>query len=97
MPLLVISQDVFPEIAVELRRLTNPLLVGLLRILTRFYLRRADRIVAIGETMKRRLEAKGTDADRIRVIPNWTDTQRSRRDRATTPGRRSTTSSAASS
>ena len=70
----MISQDVFPEIAVELRRLTNPLLVGLLRILTRFYLRRADRIVAIGETMKRRLEAKGADADRIRVIPNWTDT-----------------------
>jgi colanic acid biosynthesis glycosyl transferase WcaI len=74
-PLLVISQDVFPEIAVELRRLTNPVLVGLLRILTRFYLRRADRIVAIGETMKHRLEAKGADPARISVIPNWVDTE----------------------
>ena len=73
-PLLVISQDVFPEIAVELRRLTNPLLVAVLGRMTRFYLRRADRVVAIGETMKQRLEAKGTPPERLRVIPNWVDT-----------------------
>jgi glycosyltransferase involved in cell wall biosynthesis len=74
-PLLVISQDVFPEIAVQLKRLENPLLVGVLRSLVGLYLRRADRIVAIGETMKRRLEAKGASPDRIAVIPNWVDTQ----------------------
>lgn len=74
-PLVVVSQDVFPEIAVELDRLTNPLAVGVLRRLVRFYLRRADRVVAIGETMKRRLEAKGAPARRITVIPNWVDTR----------------------
>ena len=58
-PLLVISQDVFPEIAVQLKRLENPVLVGVLRSLVGLYLRRADGIVAIGETMKRRLEEKG--------------------------------------
>jgi colanic acid biosynthesis glycosyl transferase WcaI len=73
-PLVVISQDVFPEVAQELGRLENPVLVGLLRALIRFYLRRADRVVAIGETMRRRLEAKGTRADRLHVIPNWVDT-----------------------
>ena len=73
-PLLVISQDVFPEIAVQLKRLENPVLVGVLRSLVGLYLRRADGIVAIGETMKRRLEAKGAAADRITVIPNWVDT-----------------------
>ena len=73
-PLLVISQDVFPEIAVQLERLENPVLVGLLRSLVGLYLRRADRIVAIGETMKRRLEEKGADPARIAVIPNWVDT-----------------------
>jgi glycosyltransferase involved in cell wall biosynthesis len=73
-PLLVISQDVFPEIAVQLNRLENPLLVGVLRLLVGLYLRRADRIVAIGETMKRRLQAKGAPAERITVIPNWVDT-----------------------
>ncbi len=74
-PLVVISQDVFPEIAVELRRLQNPALISLLRLMIRFYLRRADRVVAIGETMKQRLEAKGAAAERIRVIPNWVDTK----------------------
>jgi glycosyltransferase involved in cell wall biosynthesis len=73
-PLVVISQDVFPEIAVELGRLTNPALVGVLRWLVGVYLRRANRIVAIGETMRARLIAKGAPAERVSVIPNWVDT-----------------------
>jgi len=73
-PLVVISQDVFPEIAVELHRLENPIVIGLLRRAIRFYLRRADRVVAIGETMRERLEQKGAHSDRLRVIPNWVDT-----------------------
>jgi len=74
-PLLVISEDVFPEIATELHRLNNRLLVATLRQMIGLYLKRADRVVAIGDTMRRRLEAKGAPADRIRVIPNWIDTQ----------------------
>jgi colanic acid biosynthesis glycosyl transferase WcaI len=72
-PLVVISQDVFPEIAVQLGRLENPAVVALLRSLIGFYLRRADRIVAIGETMRERLVGKGASPDRIAVIPNWVD------------------------
>jgi glycosyltransferase involved in cell wall biosynthesis len=72
-PLVVISEDVFPEIAVALHRLENPWLVGVLRLLVRTYLRRADRVIAIGETMRRRLEEKGARPDRLRVIPNWTN------------------------
>jgi colanic acid biosynthesis glycosyl transferase WcaI len=75
-PLVVISQDVFPEIAVQLKRLENPLLMSLLRGLVGYYLRRADRIVAIGDTMRRRLEEKGARPERVRVIPNWIDTTR---------------------
>jgi len=70
-PLVVISEDVFPEVAVALNRLDNGPLVQLLRVLVSNYLRRADRIIAIGEVMRRRLEAKGVPADRLRVIPNW--------------------------
>jgi len=73
-PLVVVSQDVFPEIAVELKRLRNPVLVRVLRLFTGYYLRRADRVVAIGAKMQERLEAKGTDPERIRVISNWVDT-----------------------
>src|SRR5919206_4256445 len=75
-PLVVISQDVFPEIAVQLKRLESPALMTLLRFLVSFYLRRSDRVVAIGETMRRRLEAKGAPPNRVRVIPNWIDTER---------------------
>jgi glycosyltransferase involved in cell wall biosynthesis len=77
-PLVVISQDVFPEIAVELKRLENPAVIRALRFLVSLYLRRADRVVAIGETMRRRLEAKGAPPERVRVIPNWVDTGRLR-------------------
>jgi colanic acid biosynthesis glycosyl transferase WcaI len=73
-PLIVVTQDVFPEVAVELKRLENPLIVGLLRAAIRFQLHHADRVVAIGETMRKRLEAKGAQRDRLRVIPNWVDT-----------------------
>jgi colanic acid biosynthesis glycosyl transferase WcaI len=74
-PLVVISQDVFPEIAVELGRLRNPIGVRALGALTRFQLKHADSVVAIGETMRARLEAKGVQRERIDVIPNWVDVQ----------------------
>ena len=77
-PLVVVSQDVFPEIAVELKRLENPAMIGVMRALIGYYLRRADRVVAIGETMRRRLEQKGAPPERIRVIPNWVDTEQIR-------------------
>jgi putative colanic acid biosynthesis glycosyltransferase WcaI len=73
-PLVVISQDVFPETAVQLGRLQNRVVVALLRTLVRRYLRRADRVVAIGETMRARLVEKGARPDRVTVIPNWVDT-----------------------
>jgi len=72
-PYLVIVQDVFPEIAIQLGRLTNPLLIRGLDLLVGSALRRADCVVAIGETMRRRLVAKGVPDRTIEVIPNWID------------------------
>jgi glycosyltransferase involved in cell wall biosynthesis len=72
-PLVVISEDVFPEIAVALHRLENGPLVEVLRVLVQSYLRRADRVVSIGDAMRKRLEEKGVPPERLRVIPNWTD------------------------
>jgi glycosyltransferase involved in cell wall biosynthesis len=72
-PIVVISEDVFPEVAVALNRLSNGPLVKALRLLVSSYLRRADRVVAIGDLMRQRLVAKGAPADRVRVIPNWVD------------------------
>lgn len=75
-PLVVVSQDVFPEVAVAVGRLTNPVLIRLLGVLTSLYLRLADTVVAIGPVMAKRLESKGVRSDRIDVIPNWTDVTR---------------------
>lgn len=72
-PIVVASQDVFPEVAIELHRLENPLLIGLLRQLVEFYLVRADRVIAIGDKMSARLEEKGAPRDRLRVISNWVE------------------------
>ena len=72
-PLVVVCQDVFPETAVNLGRLTNPAAVAVLRRVVSSYLRRADRVVSIGETMSRRLVAKGAPESRVVVIPNWVD------------------------
>lgn len=75
-PLIVISQDVFPETAARLRRVDNALVIQLLRTLTTWYLRNAQRVVAIGETMRERLVAKGAPRGNVVVIPNWADTQK---------------------
>jgi colanic acid biosynthesis glycosyl transferase WcaI len=74
-PLVVVSQDVFPEVAVELGRLENPVVLKVLEAAVSAYLKRADRVVAIGETMAKRLQQKGARRDRVRVIPNWVDVE----------------------
>ncbi len=72
-PLLVVMQDVFPEIATRLGRLKSPLVVRTLRLLIDSSLRAADCVVVIGETMSRRVQEKGVSPERLRVIPNWGD------------------------
>ncbi|NUR77404.1 MAG: glycosyltransferase family 4 protein, partial [Thermoleophilia bacterium] len=72
-PLVVVSQDVFPEVALELGRLENPVALKLLGAAVSAYLKRADRVVAIGDTMAKRLQQKGASPRRLRVIPNWVD------------------------
>ena len=58
-PLFVVVQDVFPETAVRLGRIGNPAVIAVLRMLVRAYLRRADRVVAIGETMRDTARGEG--------------------------------------
>src|SRR4051812_13447806 len=72
-PLVVITEDVFPEIALALGRLNEGVLARLLRSLVRVYLTRADRVVVLGETMRARVAGKGVDDSGLRVIPNWAD------------------------
>jgi len=68
------SQDLYPDVAVELGVLSrrSPVTV-VCRWLSGWALRRADLVVALGETMKERLVARGVVADRIAVVHVWAD------------------------
>jgi colanic acid biosynthesis glycosyl transferase WcaI len=71
-PFVVGVKDLLPESEVAFGGLRSPVPAGTLREALDFYLRRADRVVAIGETMRRRLEARGVEG--VTVIPDWVDT-----------------------
>lgn len=69
-----LCQDIFPEVANLLEDFRSERVNALLERVNRFLVRRADRVVALGETMKRRLvDGKGAPADRVTVIHNWAD------------------------
>ena len=68
-------QDIFPEVAGLLEDFHSPVVNAVLDRLNRFMLRRARRVIALGDTMADRL-VHGKDADpaRMTVIHNWADT-----------------------
>ena len=69
-----LCQDVFPEVAGLLEDFHSDALNRLLDRVNRLLVRRADRVVALGETMRDRLvTGKGADPERTTVIHNWAD------------------------
>lgn len=66
-------QDVYPDLFEALDYPLPAPAPALIRALTRRALARADRVVAIGRCMARRLMAAGVERGRITVIPNWPD------------------------
>src|SRR5581483_5455822 len=74
-PLVVAVQDLYPETAEQTGKLASPAALAGLRRAVDFYLHRAARVVAIGDTMRRRLEERGVAPERIALIPGWVDTE----------------------
>ena len=73
-PLVMAYKDVFPEVARLLEDFRSETVERVLQEINRFLVRRADRTLALGETMRRRLiEGKGADPGRTVVIPDWID------------------------
>jgi glycosyltransferase involved in cell wall biosynthesis len=74
-PLVMWFQDLFPEVAALLEDFHSDTVNRALLGVNRFLCRRAVRVVAIGETMARRLvEDKGAPPERMQIIANWADT-----------------------
>ena len=68
-------QDIFPEVAALLTDFRSPTVDAALERVNRYLVRKADAIVALGDTMASRLvDGKGADRSRITVIHNWADT-----------------------
>lgn len=75
-PLVMAYQDLFPEVTVLLEDFHSETINNALQRVNRFLCRKADRIVALGETMRQRLiENKGAPPDRTLIIPSWADTR----------------------
>ena len=67
-------QDIFPEVAALLDDFHSATLDALLERLNHFLLRRATRVIALGDVMASRLvNGKGADPGKISIIPNWAD------------------------
>jgi len=67
-------KDIYPEAARLLEDFHSEAVNRILLGVNRFLARKADRVVALGETMRRMLiEGKGADPAKTIVIPDWAD------------------------
>ncbi len=73
-PLVMSYRDIFPEVARLLEDFHSEAVERALHQVNRFLVRKADRVVALGETMRLRLiEGKGAPPGKTVVIPDWAD------------------------
>ncbi|HOS93950.1 MAG TPA: glycosyltransferase family 4 protein [Armatimonadota bacterium] len=72
-PFLLEIRDLWPEFAIAMGVLTNPVLVGLARCFERFLYRRAHLILVNSPAYRDYLTERGVPAAKIRLIPNGVD------------------------
>lgn len=79
-PMVFNIQDVFPDVAVEVGAITNPKVIAVARWLERFLYLRSDAVTVLSSDLQDNLAAKIADRrpERVRVIPNFVDTERIR-------------------
>jgi len=79
-PMVFNIQDVFPDVAVEVGAIKNPKVIAAARWLEKFLYRRSDAVTVLSEDLRDNLAAKlaGHRPERVRVIPNFVDTDRIR-------------------
>jgi colanic acid biosynthesis glycosyl transferase WcaI len=72
-PFIYNVQEIYPDVAIELKAVKNPAVIAVLRSVERFVYRRARYITVIGPGMQRNLVHKGVPAAKLAVIPNSVD------------------------
>ena len=69
-------QDLFPDLAVELGKLRNKPFIFVLKTLSKYIIRKMDKVIVVGECMERKIKEevlKDTEANHIITIHNWAD------------------------
>jgi len=66
-------QELYPELAIQMGRLKNPLMIGLLRYLERFVYRTARAVVGISQGICDQVIAVGAERRKVHMIPNFVD------------------------
>ncbi len=79
-PFVFNIQDVFPDVAVEVGAITNRRVIAVAHAVERFLYLRSDAVTVLSEDLADNLRAKvgPPNAFRIRMIPNFVDTDRVR-------------------
>ncbi len=70
-PFLLDVQDLWPEEAVAVGGVRNPVVIRLAAGVARFLYRNSARILVISEGFAHAIAAQGGAADALRVLPNW--------------------------
>ena len=70
--------DLYPEVARQLGRISSPVLLKLLELATSFGIRHSELVIVPGEDMRAAVMKKGYPCRRIVVRPHWADTERIR-------------------
>jgi len=86
-PFVFNVQDLFPQNAIDLGALRNPLLIAFFRALERHVYRHAAAIALHSEGNAAWLRRDGVEAAKLRVIHNWVDTERHRPEAGATSNR----------
>jgi colanic acid biosynthesis glycosyl transferase WcaI len=73
-PFVYNVQEIYPDIAIDLGLLRNPLLIRVAQWIESFAYRRARVLVTISERFRTRIVAKGIASAKVEVIPNFANT-----------------------
>jgi colanic acid biosynthesis glycosyl transferase WcaI len=68
-------QDIHPDAAVATGTLTDSWLINILRKLELFSYARSDAVVVLSDDLRKQLVPRVNDEDKLRVIPNFVDTE----------------------
>jgi glycosyltransferase involved in cell wall biosynthesis len=72
-PFVLEIRDLWPDSAIQLGVLRNPVSIGLSRRLESFLYRRADLIVPVSQSIREAIRKQGVPEERIQTIPNGID------------------------